>query len=184
MDHPVHPGLQFCVPVAVRVSLSPQTLVLVCVNVSFLHLALVPGLQGVAEPQHLAPVALRLSVLLPGQTVLDCVKLVPRHRLPVDGDQAVAVQGVTSGGGGGVTGGGGGVTGGGGGTLSLEHVPDVFVPVVERDERGLPGGVPVQPLGTLETLLVCVKRVPEQRLDRDGDQVPADHEVHVMGSGV
>lgn len=98
------------------------------------------------------------------------MNVVARQRLPVDGVQAVAMQDVM---------------GGGGGVVSVEHVPDVFVPVVVRDERGgLPGGVPLQPEGNLKTRLVCLKRMPEQRRDRDGDQEPVDHEAHAAGAGV
>lgn len=173
---------QVFVPVAVRVSVKPQALVRLWVKELPLHWALVDGDQVDAAPQHLTPDAGRVWVLFPGQAVRVCVKELPLHWLLAEGAQLVAVQGVT-GGGGGVT--GGGVTGGGGGAVFAEHDPEVFVPVVVRDERGgLPGGVPVQPEGNLKTRLACLKRVPEQRREWCGVQEPVDHEAHALGVGL
>jgi len=115
------------------------------------------AVQGAQLPMVLVPVAGRVCVMVPGQAVLDWVKVTPRQRLLVGGDQAVAVHG-----------------GGGGGGVA--QMADMLVPTADLEEEGLdPGGVPAQPAGIRETVRLWVKVTPRQRDDVAGDQAPVDH---------
>ena len=114
------------------------------------------GLDPGGVPEH--PEGIRETVRL-------WVKVAPRQRDDVAGDQEPVDHLVHDGGG------------------LVEHDPAILVPVADREELGrVPGGVPVQPEGNSVTVRVWLNVAPEQTVDLAGDQVPVDQPVHVWGA--